>query len=557
MTLPPSSHKKKLIVALSVILIIGFLTTSLVSYFVSRASLRGQIDEMALPLTSDNIYSEIQRDLIKPVLISSFMAHDTFLIDWILGGEKNVAQITQYLKEVKTQYNTFTSFFVSEKTKIYYQAEGILKKVSPDSLRDEWYFRVRQMDEGYELNIDPDMANQDTITIFINFKVSGYDGNFLGAAGVGLDIYSVIELMEKYSKKYDRNIYFTDWEGNIMLKNESFPSGITNIKDAPCYSDLSENILDETQITAKYRCGNHVVHLNKRFVPELNWHLFVEQSEQDAISGINSALVLNLIICAIITAIVVFLTAVSISLYQKITRRQQDEIFDKNQELEQKNTQLEAAIKEKANALEQNTLLMREMNHRVKNNLAIIQSLLSLQSNRDIDDASRMALQESEGRIRAVAHLHQLLSRHMDLSKMPVRSYVNDLVRDIIAAFDIDTEIIEVKLDVVDIDLDMNLVIPLVLILNELVTNAFKYAFDRIHKGVLLISLQEHKNNELELIVQDNGKGLSADFVIGETDSMGTMIISLLVEQIHGKLSFTSAPNKGTTFRIILPMKQE
>ena len=129
MTLPPSSHKKKLIIALSVILIIGFLTTSLVSYFVSRASLRSQIDEMALPLTSDNIYSEIQRDLIKPVLISSFMAHDTFLIDWILGGEKNVAQITQYLKEIKTQYNTFTSFFVSEKTKIYYQAEGILKKV--------------------------------------------------------------------------------------------------------------------------------------------------------------------------------------------------------------------------------------------------------------------------------------------------------------------------------------------------------------------------------------------------------------------------------------------
>ena len=199
-----------------------------------------------------------------------------------------------------------------------------------------------------------------------------------------------------------------------MLKNESFPSGITNIKDAPCYSDLSENILDETQITAKYRCGNHIVHLNKRFVPELNWHLFVEQSEQHAISGINSALLLNLIICAIITAIVVFLTTVGISLYQKITRRQQDEIFDKNQELEQKNTQLEAAIKEKANALEQNTLLMREMNHRVKNNLAIIQSLLSLQSNRDIDDASRMALQESEGRIRAVAHLHQLLSRHMD-----------------------------------------------------------------------------------------------------------------------------------------------
>lgn len=557
MTLPPSSHKKKLIIGLSMILIVGFLTTSLVSYFVSRASLRSQIDEMALPLTSDNIYSEIQRDLIEPVLISSFMAHDTFLIDWVIDGEKDAEQIIQYLNEIKSQYGTFTSFFVSEKTRVYYQAVGVLKKVRSDNWRDEWYFRVKQMDGEYELNIDPDMANMDTLTVFINYKVFDYDGVFIGAAGVGLDIHSVLDFMEEYSKKYKRNIFFTDQDGAIMLKTESFPAGIMNIKEMPCFSALSDRILTEKQLSAKYSCGNYTIYLNKRFVPELNWHLFVEQSEQDTISGINSALLLNLIICAIITAIVVFLTTVSISLYQKITRRQQDEIFDKNKELEQKNAELEAAIKEKANALEQNTLLMREMNHRVKNNLAIIQSLLSLQSNRDIDDASRMALQESEGRIRAVAHLHQLLSQYSDLSKMPVQSYVNDLVRDIITAFDVATDKVEVKLDVVDTDLDMNLVIPLVLILNEMVTNAFKYAFDDTHKGSLLISLKEQKNNQLELIVQDNGKGLPGGFVIGETDSMGTMIISLLIEQIHGKLSFTSTPNKGTTFRIILPMKQE
>ncbi len=557
MTLPPSSHKKKLIIALSVILVVGFLTTSLVSYFVSRASLRGQIEKMALPLTSDNIYSEIQRDLLKPVFISSFMAHDAFLIDWVLGGEADAEQIIQYLNEIKTEYSTFTSFFVSEKTKIYYQAEGVLKKVSPDSVRDEWYFRVSQMDNNYELNINPDLANRDTLTIFINYKVHDYNGVFLGAAGVGLDIHSVVDFMDEYSEKYNRNIFFADKEGTIVLKNESFPSEIMNIKDAPCFSVLSDRILGEAQISAKYRCGKHTVHLNKRFVPELNWHLFVEQSEEDTISGINSALFLNLIICAIITAIVVFLTTVSISLYQKITRKQQDEIFDKNKELEQKNTQLEAAIKEKTNALEQNTLLMREMNHRVKNNLATIQSLLSLQSNKQIDDASRMALRESEGRIRTIAHLHQLLSRHTDLSKMSIRNYANDLVNDIVSAFDVDTEKIKVTVDVADLYLDMNLVIPLALILNELITNAFKYAFLDRENGNLEITAQMSKDDGFELVVRDDGSGLPEGFSVEESDSLGTMIVSMLVEQIHGKLSISSQPGKGTIFHIYSPLKIE
>jgi uncharacterized protein YneF (UPF0154 family) len=107
--------KNNQLVIISVLLIVGFILTSLISYFVSRAALRSQITLNQLPLTSDNIYSEIQRDLLSPIFISSLMATNTFLRDWVIQGEKEASQITRYLKEIKQKYNTFTSFFVSER----------------------------------------------------------------------------------------------------------------------------------------------------------------------------------------------------------------------------------------------------------------------------------------------------------------------------------------------------------------------------------------------------------------------------------------------------------
>ena len=116
-------EKRKLpVLLIGLILTTGFLITSLSSYFVSRTSLRSQITLNELPLTSDNVYSEIQRDLLRPILISSIMASDTFLRDWVIHGEYNSMKVIRYLKEIKKKYNTFTSFFVSDKTRIYYHS---------------------------------------------------------------------------------------------------------------------------------------------------------------------------------------------------------------------------------------------------------------------------------------------------------------------------------------------------------------------------------------------------------------------------------------------------
>src|SRR6218665_2329017 len=103
-----STHRifdnRRLLVLLGLLLSIGFVSTTLSSYLVSRAAIRAAIVSQELPLAASNIYAEIQKDLVRPVLVSSTMAHDTFLRDWVLAGEREAAALARYLEEVKVRY---------------------------------------------------------------------------------------------------------------------------------------------------------------------------------------------------------------------------------------------------------------------------------------------------------------------------------------------------------------------------------------------------------------------------------------------------------------------
>ena len=285
--------KRKLIIILSLLLGTGFAATTLVNYHVSKAAIRGSIIASELPLTSDNIYSEIQKDLVLPVTISSMMASDTFLRDWVIAGEKDVGKMTRYLREIKDRYGAFTSFFVSDRSRIYYQTEGVLKRVDRNEPRDAWYFRVRDMKTPYEINLDPDLANKDALTIFINYRVLDYQG------------------------RYQRNIYFVDKKGNIALFGNDATAPGTSIRTMEGLGNIAERILDAGTGSFQYRSGGLDYLLNVRFIPELNWYLFVERSDSGALEDIRSTLYLNLSVSLLITVIVLFATSLTINRYQR------------------------------------------------------------------------------------------------------------------------------------------------------------------------------------------------------------------------------------------------
>jgi diguanylate cyclase (GGDEF)-like protein len=286
--------KYSLLVWLGVILVVGFLATSLASYWVSRDQIRHSIIDQGLPLTGDNIYSEIQRDVLRPTFISSLMASDTFVRDWILSGEQDVSQIARYLNEVKQEYNAISAFLVSDKTGHYYYYDGILKTVKEDEHRDIWFYRVRDMKEAYEMNLDVDLANNDTVTIFINYRVFDYQNNFIGATGIGVTLESLARVIENVQQRFDRRVYFVNDQGDIIVSGKTGELYKGSIHELP-----------------------GIIILSSRYIPEFNWYLVVEQKEDKEMAKVRQVLLGNIAVSALVTALVLLLSLYSVNRFQR------------------------------------------------------------------------------------------------------------------------------------------------------------------------------------------------------------------------------------------------
>lgn len=307
--------KQQMLVIVSLLIIIGFAITATVSFVISRQAALDVMVQHELPLTSDNIYAEVQRDLILPRTVSSFMGNDTFLQDWILEGEEDLAAVTRYLNGIKHKYGAFTAFMVSEKTRNYYHAGGLLKQVSKTDPRDEWYFRVRVMEEESELNIDPDMANQDALTIFINYKIHGPDGDFIGATGLGLNLENIKKILNAYRERYSNNVYFVTRLGNVLLHDEQHQLS-KNLSQEPGMKDIVQSILSDPHGSYTYMRNGKTFLLNTRHIDELGLILCVEAEEEKVFDALRPSLFVTAIVCILVTLIVLVLLLRVIKHYQ-------------------------------------------------------------------------------------------------------------------------------------------------------------------------------------------------------------------------------------------------
>lgn len=310
------TRKYPILLTLSLILFTGFISNSLISYFSARDSLAREIEEGTLPLTGDNIYSEIQQDLLRPIFISSLMAHDTFLRDWVLGGELDNRAITRYLKEIQSRYETESSFFASENTRLYYHPNGPLKVISRDDPQDSWYFNFKNSIEPYEINIDQDTANPEKLAVFINYKVYDFDGNLIGATGVGLSTSIVRQLIDDYQRRYNREIFFIDRKGQVTLHSDTF-SGAPQIREDQTLGLYATRILTSPSSHFSYRDGAATVFVNSRLIPEFNWYLIVRQRTSPTDDDIFHALIFNLIGSLLITLLVLTMAWATISKFQR------------------------------------------------------------------------------------------------------------------------------------------------------------------------------------------------------------------------------------------------
>jgi two-component sensor histidine kinase len=239
---------------------------------------------------------------------------------------------------------------------------------------------------------------------------------------------------------------------------------------------------------------------------------------------------------AAILALLIF-TSIAFVVYRRIKKD--------NKIISEQKTLLENSLSEKET-------LLKEIHHRVKNNLQIISGLLEKQANSAADDITKRLLREGQDRVFSMALVHQNLYQSENLNAIEIKSYLEMLTKHVSQSHTDRDKIIAVNMDVDDSKVNIDTAIPLGLILNELITNAYKYAFEGRKTGAITIGF--HQNLKyLHFSVKDNGVGLPFDFDVRKTQSLGMNLVRGLVRQLDGKLDFRSN-REGVVFEVTCPI---
>lgn len=216
-------------------------------------------------------------------------------------------------------------------------------------------------------------------------------------------------------------------------------------------------------------------------------------------------------------------------------------LFWLRKKLSQSNLMLNKLVKQKEN-------LVKEIHHRVKNNLQVISSLLNMHVRKVQDPNSKKIFDDGISRIQAMSLIHQNIYAHSNLQQISPREYIEKLVQQLYITYQIPEKNIKIQTSIDDINLDIEKLMSIGLILNEILSNAFKYAFNGSKTGVIDILLHQPKPNQIEMIVRDNGSGISIEIIDSTNDSLGMRLIQAFSDKLRATLSIGNV--NGTIYKL-------
>ncbi|RCR71320.1 histidine kinase dimerization/phosphoacceptor domain -containing protein [Larkinella punicea] len=222
----------------------------------------------------------------------------------------------------------------------------------------------------------------------------------------------------------------------------------------------------------------------------------------------------------------------------RLKQRTNQQLETKQRLIDQKNQSLQEVLSDKERLLEEREWMLREIHHRVKNNLQVISSMLNSQFDFLNDPTALAAIRESQNRVQVMALIHQKLYQSDNLAQINMREYIHEIVDYLIESFD-RFNTIHPQVASVDVQFDVALATPLGLIINEAVTNSLKYAFPQNRPGTIIVTLTAVEEQTYRLIISDDGVGLPAGFDVARSNSLGLTMIRGLSKQIKGKLAIT------------------
>ena len=237
-------------------------------------------------------------------------------------------------------------------------------------------------------------------------------------------------------------------------------------------------------------------------------------------------------------------------LEEQVAQRTKD-LSSTNQKLEEEISERIKAEKKLKASLEEKEVLLEEINHRVKNNMQIISSMIRLQFRNQTNPDLEIHLNDIQQRIQTMSLVHEKLYQSKSLSKINLPEFIRDLSGELMASYGTNETQIQLELELENINLEMGLTIPCGLIINELMTNAIKYAFPDDTNGKLKIALRHESTNRIRLTVEDDGPGLPEGVDWQHSKGIGLRLIHILSNQIQGDYQFQTLD--GTSFSLIFP----
>lgn len=308
------NSKYRIVVVISAMLIILSISITTANYMVSLNNTEEQLKNQSLPLSLDNIYTEIQKHIIEPYLVSSMMANDTFVQDWLLNKEEDHGKIQAYLSAIKNQYGMFTTFLVSKRSNNYYTQNGFVEKISKENTNNKWYYKFKDIEENHEINLDFNDKFSNSLIMFINYKIIGENYSFLGATGVGIKISYIDDMLKIFRQKHNFKVFFVNEEGKLVL-SERKKIKEDNIDDFPYLKKYKDMIISKEAKTIEYTKNGDTHLLNTKYIPELNLYLLVEAKLGDFTKDVKNIFYLNLLLSLAVSILIIIILVFLIKNY--------------------------------------------------------------------------------------------------------------------------------------------------------------------------------------------------------------------------------------------------
>ncbi|MCI5222802.1 MAG: hypothetical protein D3924_09065 [Candidatus Electrothrix sp. AR4] len=325
---------------------------------------------------------------------------------------------------------------------------------------------------------------------------------------------------------------------------------LTNPKPVPLSSELAEPM-------RRALLGQSGTIVGKDYRGETVLAAFeaVKELHYGIVAKIDHSEILKPFIHAGITAsvIIFFLVVLGALLFFRISKPILKNLEQKNKRLHQEIVTRTQAQEQLASSLEEKNILLKEIHHRVKNNMAMVSSLLHLQALEIENPNDRKRFIDTQNRIYTMALIHERLYNTNDFSKIDFNSFIQELSDSIRLSYNTSSCQVALALETNDVLLDLNKAVPCGLLINELISNSFKHAFAEKEQGKIDIQFRTTVDNHFELIVSDDGIGLPKNFNVNKEQSMGMQLISRLTEQLDGTVTVNKETllETGTRFTII------